>query len=97
MGDLGHIKGREESLDDPVGHGGEGGRGGKVGGMGPAPLRGGWGKGEFPMIRGAHPRCGDQQGWGETFGGLGDWGIGGEHRQHFPQLLRPGSLLGSRA
>ena len=40
--------------------------------MGPAPLRGGWGKGEFPMIRGAHPQCEDQQGWGETFRGLGD-------------------------
>ena len=32
------------------------------------PLRG-WGKGEVPMLRGAHTWRGDQQGWGETFGG----------------------------
>ena len=40
--------------------------------MGPAPLRGGWGKGGVPMLRGAHSQWGDQQGWGETFLGLGD-------------------------
>ena len=40
--------------------------------MGPAPLRGGWGKGGVPMLGGAHSQWGDQQGWGETFLGLGD-------------------------
>ena len=69
MGDLGHLRGREEPLHNQVGRGGweEGSKSG--GRMGLVLLRGGWGRGGVPTPRGAHSPLRDQRGQGDTFGG----------------------------
>ena len=55
----------------PEGAGGrEGGAKVKARPMGPAPLRGGWGRGGVPTDRGTHPRLGVQWGWGRPLVGV---------------------------
>ena len=65
MGVLGHLRGWEESPHDQVGRGREGGREEKW------RQEWGLGRGEVPTLRGAHLRCRDLWGWGETFRELG--------------------------
>ena len=85
MGDLGHLRGQEESPHDQVGCRREGG-GKKSGGrMGPVPLRGAGGKKEVPTLREAHS-------WWGSAGqrrALGYWGIGGKSGQGLPCPLGP--------
>ena len=41
--------------------------------MGPAPLRGGWGRGRVPTAGESHSPQGDEQGQGKTLGSSEDW------------------------
>ena len=71
MGDLGPLRGQEESPHDLVGcvwGGKEAGRK-SGGGMGPVPLRGSRGRGGVHTLGGDHSQGGDKRGQGETFSG----------------------------
>ena len=63
--------------------------------MGPAHLRGGWGRGEVPTLGGAHSQQGDQQGRRGTFRGSGNQ-KGTQPTSPLPAWALA-SLLGSRA
>lgn len=70
MGDLIHLRGWEDSLHDWVGHGQDRVQSKCRDRKGTEPLRGSWGRRGVPTLRGAHSQRGNQQGWGEIFGGL---------------------------
>ena len=75
----------------PEGVGGrEGGAEVKAGPTGPAPLRGGWGRGGLPTPSGTHPRLGVQWGRGDPGGdGEGHRGTEGNAASVFPVHLAP--------
>ena len=68
----------------------EGGAKVKAGPPGPAPLRGGWGRGGVLTPSGTHPWLGVQRGWGRPWGRPcgGAWRNGRESSQCFPCPLR---------